>query len=238
MRLLPIEAAKKFVEQFLPNCSVAFLAGSTSRGEHKENSDLDIVIIDDTQPSAYRESFFEFGWRIEAFIHTKESYPPYFESDRKRGRPTLPNMFVSGIVLKDDGSANVLKQEAKFFLDKGPDPLTFQDIQASRYFLSDLLEDFVDAEQEDEALITLNTLSIQLAEFILRVHGQWVGRGKGLIKAFKLYDEHLCQRFIDSQIAFYKYGDKEPFVQFFDEMLELFGGRLFEGFSMGKPDKG
>jgi hypothetical protein len=77
-----------------------------------------------------------------------------------------------------------------------------------------------------------------LAEFILRVHGHWVGRGKGLIKAFKRYDEHLCQRFIDSQMMFYKYGDKEPFVQFFDEMLDPFGGRLFEGFSMEKPDKG
>ena len=73
MRLKPINAAENFIKLHFPNCSAALLSGSASRGEHKENSDLDIVIIDQTLPSAYRESFFEFGWRIEAFLHTRDS---------------------------------------------------------------------------------------------------------------------------------------------------------------------
>jgi predicted nucleotidyltransferase len=131
LRMQPNDVAKQFIDLYFTNCRIAFLAGSASRGEHKPSSDLDIVVIDETQPHAYRESFFEFSWRIEAFIHTKDSYRTYFESDIKRGRPTLPNMIFSGLILKDDGTAQTLKQEARQLLQDGPKPLTIKDISAS-----------------------------------------------------------------------------------------------------------
>jgi predicted nucleotidyltransferase len=234
VRLPAIEAASRFVQDFFPKCNVAFLAGSASRGEEKESSDLDIVVIDETQKHPYRKSLIELGWRIEAFIHNRESYKEFFESDRKRGRPTMPHMVFSGIILKDDGTAQALKQEAQKLLDEGPEKLSLEDIRMSRYFLTDLLDDFIDADNMDEALITFNTLSIQIAEFILRVNGNWIGRGKGLVRALKQYDEQLYKRFMVSLDAFYKAGDKQPFIQFFDDILEPYGGRLFEGFSIGK----
>ncbi|MEX1030007.1 MAG: nucleotidyltransferase domain-containing protein [Paenibacillaceae bacterium] len=234
MRLQPIDVANQFIDLYFPNCRIAFLAGSASRGEHKPSSDLDIVVIDETQPNAYRESFFKFGWRIEAFIHTKDSYRPYFESDKRRWRPTLPNMIFSGLILKDDGTAQSLKKEAQQLLEDGPETLTPEDISASRYFLTDLLDDFIDTDKTDEALITLNTLSLQVAEFILRSNRKWIGRGKGLVRELRQFDESLCDRFMDSLQSYYQDGNKQPFTEFVDDLLDPHGGRLFEGFSMGK----
>jgi len=83
-------------------------------------------------------------------------------------------------------------------------------------------------------MITKNLLSIQVAEFILRSNGKWIGRGKGLVKELRQYEELLCDRFIDRLQSYYQNDNKEPFIRFVDEMLEPHGGRLFEGFSMGK----
>ncbi|WP_248924025.1 nucleotidyltransferase domain-containing protein [Paenibacillus hamazuiensis] len=235
MKLSPLEAARRFAETRFPGSRAVWLAGSASRGEHKISSDLDIVIIDDTLPHAYRESFYEFGWRIEAFLHTSETIREYFVSDRKRARPTLPSMCAAGTILKDDGTATSLRLAAQKLLDEGPDPLTPDEILASRYFLTDLLDDFIDAERYDEALVTMNTLSIQVAEFVLRANGRWIGRGKALARALRQFDEPLCGQYIQAISTFSRTEDKRPFVRFVDEVLEPYGGRLFEGFSMGKP---
>lgn len=234
MRLQPVEAAKRFIEQFYPQCNVAFLAGSASRGEHKALSDLDIVIIDETIPSAYRESLFELGWRMEIFINNRASILGFFESDAKRGRPTMPHMCANGILLKDDGTAALLRAKALAIIEQGPEPLTVSEIESARYFLTDLLEDFIDADRHDEALYTLNTLSIQLAEFALRVQGRWIGRGKGLPRMLRQYSEDLNERFVDAISGFVKRENKQLFVQLADDILDPYGGRLFEGFSVGK----
>ncbi|XEC94383.1 nucleotidyltransferase domain-containing protein [Paenibacillus tarimensis] len=234
IRLQPLEAAKKFVATHFPNCNAALLAGSASRGQHKENSDLDIVIIDDALPSAYRESLTDFGWRIEAFIHTTESIKQCFENDRNKGRPTMPNMCASGIILRDDGTVLALKREAQMLLDEGPKLLTPDEIRASRYFLTDLLDDFIDADRFDEALMTMNVLSLQVAQFVLRVNGRWIGRGKGLAREFRQFNEKLSNRYIEAIRVFSRTEHKQPFIQFVDDMLEPHGGRLFEGFSLGK----
>ncbi|WP_277587514.1 nucleotidyltransferase domain-containing protein, partial [Psychrobacillus antarcticus] len=56
----PVEAARKFLHKYFPNCNGALLAGSVVRGEATNTSDLDIVIFDESIPSSYRESFIKF----------------------------------------------------------------------------------------------------------------------------------------------------------------------------------
>jgi hypothetical protein len=234
MRLVPLEASKLFIDHYFPNCNVALLAGSATRGNHTETSDLDIVIIDDTQTNDYRESFIDFGWRIEAFIYNSTSYKSKFAADRKKARPILACMLIEGVVIKDDGTVGSIKQEAQNSLNEGPEPLSDEFIKASRYFIFDLLDDFRDSDSYEEALMTLNTITLQLSEFILRVNGQWSGRGKTISRALYHYDTDLAQRFFNSLSAFYKLGKKEPFIYFVEQFYESFGGQIFAGFSMGK----
>lgn len=59
MNMSAIEVAKQFVSTHFPDCSVAILTGSASRGEETPYSDLDILIISDSEPSAYVQAFKE-----------------------------------------------------------------------------------------------------------------------------------------------------------------------------------
>src|SRR6476659_10176637 len=93
-----VNAGRSFVERYFPECSAAFLGGSVIRGEATPTSDLDIVIVTTSKDAPYRESFVEFGWPIEAFVHTKDSLKDFFASDAKRRTPSLQTMCAEGIV--------------------------------------------------------------------------------------------------------------------------------------------
>ena len=234
MRISGITAANKFVKEKFPNCDIALLAGSVSRGEETITSDLDIVLFDTSIVRNYRESFVLYNWKIEAFIHNYGSYLKQFEIDKETGRPILANMLIEGKIIRDNGKLQEIKDNAKTFISKGPKPLTEDFIRASRYFIYDLLDDFQDANNHPEAIMTLNTISTQLADFILRVNHQWSGRGKGLARSLRKFDERIYNELFDSLDSYYQDRDKQPFIKFVNDFYEPFGGPLFDGFSQGK----
>lgn len=234
LRMSAMDAAKKFVKEEFPDCDIAFLAGSASKGEETTTSDLDIVIFDQSIGSDYRESYLLYNWKIEAFIHNDTTYLNQFDIDKETGRPILANMIAEGIIITDSGRSGEIKDSAQTFLQNGPSPLSESFIHASRYFIYDLLDDFQDCENHPEAIMTLNTISLQLADFILRVHGQWVGRGKGLARSLQKFDERIYLEFFDSLDCYYKDGDKQPFISYVNDIYKPLGGPLYHGFSQGK----
>lgn len=150
--------------------------------------------------------------------------------DKQGGRPTLANMIVNGLVLRDNGNAIALKEQANRFLHEGPPPLSEDFIRASRYFIYDLVDDLKDSSRYDESLLTINTISIQLADFILRLNGKWSGRGKGLARALTAFDTNLSERYFQVLGIFYTTGEKKSFIEFVDSIYEPLGGQLFDGF--------
>lgn len=237
MRLPAIEAAHQFIDAEFPACLTAFLAGSASRGEETPTSDLDIVVFVQVGVTAdYRESFERFGWKIEVLIHNKDSYLPCFEKDRKKGRPILATMIQQGLILTDHGLAAELREAALRSITAGPEPLSDEFIRASRYFMFDSLDDFADCRDEEEALLTLNSLSVNLVDFILRLNGCWTGRGKTLKRALYSYDPVVAKRLFQALDAYYRHREKKPIIEFVQEMYAPLGGPLFDGFSMGKRE--
>ncbi|MDG5471284.1 nucleotidyltransferase domain-containing protein [Jeotgalibacillus sp. ET6] len=234
MRLSGIEAAKKFTEEKFPESEIVFLAGSASRGEETASSDLDIVIIDNSIISSYRESFVLYEWKIETFFHNATSYLNQFNKDKDTGRPILANMLAEGKAIRDNGKSNEIKNNAKEFIKAGPNPLSESYIMASRYFIFDLLDDFTDTQNHQEALMTLNTISLQFADFILRINGQWTGRGKGLTRALRHFDKEIYKRYFEALDYYYIEKEKQPIIDFVNEFYAPLGGPLFNGFSQGK----
>ncbi len=237
-RLSPLEAAHLFVKAHFPHCLAAILSGSVVRNEATETSDLDIVIFDQEIREAYRESIIEFGWPIEVFVHNISSYKAFFESDVKRGRPSLPRMVSEGLVLLDNGLIPEIKKEARALLVKGPEEWSNETIELKRYFITDVLDDFIGSRNRSEGIFIAGTLAENLHEFYLRTKQKWTGSSKWIMRSLMEHNKEFAHQFAEAFEAFYQKNDKEPVIILADEILAPYGGRLFNGFSLGKKAKG
>ncbi|MGE7023277.1 nucleotidyltransferase domain-containing protein [Solibacillus cecembensis] len=235
-KLNPVEAAKRFIHKYYPSCQGAVLAGSVVRGEETDTSDLDIVVFDQSIPSSYRESLIDFGWPIEVFVHNSTSYKHFFEMDFKAAKPSMQRMVFEGIILKDEGIIASIKEEAKEILEKGPERWTEQLITTKRYFITDALDDFIGCKNRAEDLFIANTLAGLIHEFVLRINGRWTGSSKWVIRTLKNYDVEFTEEYVEAFDTFYKTGEKRKVIQLCEKVLDPYGGRLFEGFTLGKGD--
>ncbi|WP_141432217.1 nucleotidyltransferase domain-containing protein [Bacillus sp. 03113] len=234
-RLEPIEASKKFIERYFPNCQGALLAGSVVRGEATSTSDLDIVVFDHSLSSSFRKSLIENDWPIEVFAHNLKSYKEFFASDCERARPALPRMVSEGVVLVDKGIIKAIKKEAIELINNGPEKWSEEIIRTKRYFITDALEDFIGSSNKAEEIFIASTLAELIHEFVLRTNGHWIGASKWIVRALQQYDELFTKEFVEAFDLYYKTGQKDKVVQLADKVLKPFGGRLFEGFSLGEP---
>ncbi len=233
-RMQPIEAANEFVNKYFSHCQGAILAGSVVRGEATETSDLDIIIFDRAVPSSYRESLVDFEWPIELFVHNLTSYKEYFQKDCERARPSLPRMVAEGMIVRGEEIISPIKQKAREILDKGPAEWPVEIIQMKRYFLTDALDDFRGSSNRAEELFIANTLAELASEFVLRTNRQWIGASKWVVRALKQYNEPYAHQFVNAFNLFYQTGEKKEVIQLVEEILQPFGGRLFDGFAVGK----
>lgn len=234
-RLDAHEAAQRFVDQAFPTCDAAFLAGSIVRGEATATSDLDLVIVTKEVTAPYRESLYAYGWPTEVFVNTPTSYREFFASNIQRRRPSLPRMCAEGIIVRDhEGVAQRLKQEARDLLEQGPPPLSKEEITQLRYAVTDLLDDFIGSVRTGESFFIASGLAERSSELMLSYHGQWIGKGKWVLRALHAFDPQLAQRLIAALASFCQQGKKDDLITFAQEALDLVGGRLFEGYSSGK----
>ncbi|WP_409274550.1 nucleotidyltransferase domain-containing protein [Neobacillus sp. SCS-31] len=231
---IPIEDARKFINAKFPNCQAALLAGSVVRGEATATSDLDIVIFDGNLFAPYRESLIDNGWPIELFVHNLTSYRDFFQSDIERGVPSLVRMVSEGIILKGPDIIAPIKEEAKKLMEKGPEEWTEDLIVTKRYFLTDVLEDFIGSTNRAESIFIALTLANLSSEFVLRVNRKWIGKSKWIVRSHREYDEKFAERFTEAFDCFYKTDRKDKIIELVDGIMEPYGGRLFEGFSLGK----
>ncbi|MEI5906501.1 nucleotidyltransferase domain-containing protein [Bacillus spongiae] len=233
-RLKPTEAAAKIINKYFFQCDGAILAGSVVRNEATSTSDLDIVVFDANVPNAYRESLIDFNWPIEVFVHNFTSYKKFFQSDVERARPSLPRMVSEGVIIKGEGTVKEIKREAEEILTLGPEAWTEEMIDLKRYFITDELDNFIGTSNRKEALFIANSLAEKLHEFMLRVNGQWVGSSKWIVKSLTQYDPKIADDFIEAFDSFYRNDQKEKVIKLVDDFLTPYGGRLFDGFSIGK----
>lgn len=237
MRISARQAAKKFIESYFPTCDVAYLAGSVVRGEETESSDLDIIIIDSSIAESYRQSLTEFDWPIEVFVHNMFTYKNFFKENIDRARPSLPQMCAEGIILRDNGHASRIKNEALQLLKAGPTPWKTIEIEQARYQLTDLLNDLEGSTNPIEDLFIVSKLAYLTHEFVLRVNGHWIGEGKWIIRAIKEYNEVFADRFAEVFDLYYSTREKSGVIHFVDEIITPYGGRLFEGYSSHRNER-
>jgi predicted nucleotidyltransferase len=236
MRMNPVEAASAFVGEFFPECSVAIVGGSAIRGDETPTSDLDIVIVTDREDAPFRASYREYGWPIEAFVHSPRSLRRFFASDASTRTPSLQRMCAEGAVLRDrDGEAEEIRREAVAQLEGGPAPLTEEKTASWRYQVSDLLDDFVGCEDRTEGFFIGADLAAAAVQLYLAYNRQWVGHAKWLPRSLRAFDPDLAERLSGAIESYTSDGSKQELIDFAEAMLASSGGRLFEGYYAQAP---
>src|ERR1051325_11704301 len=119
----PEETARGIFGERYAGAQVVFVGGSVMRGEATPASDLDIVVVYERLPNAYREAFVYGGWPGEAFVHDAGSLEEFFERDRRRGLPSMMGMVWEGLEVPEASEfSEGLKRRARELLEAGPPP--------------------------------------------------------------------------------------------------------------------
>lgn len=233
MRLSAFDAAKMFIQTEFPECLGAILSGSVAIGKETATSDLDIVVFE-KRVNVYRKSVIKYDWMIEVFVYDLESYKPFFESDVKRARPTLPRMLAEGMVIKHHEEMVTIVNLAKETMLAGPPKWDDKTVEFHQYFLTDVVNDFIGSENVYESFCIAATLLDKLHEFILRTNQHWVGSSKWMYREMDHFNPDLTKEVFQAFQNYYQKGEKNGIINVVESVLDPFGGKRFEGFQLGK----
>ncbi len=206
------------------------MAGSRLRGTADAFSDLDLVVLFDALPHAYRESFLWDGVPIEAFVNDPGTLRWFLRADVENGRPVMIDMVAGGEVIgPDPGLAGPLRTEAEALRVAGPAPLGEAALRMLRYRITDLLDDLRGLRPGAEVRSIGCALHDLTADLALRGRGRWAARGKWIPRDLNAIDPALAGRFDDAFRALFAADDPAPVLALLGDELGRHGGPLFDG---------
>lgn len=222
--------AEQFIVSYYPGLDVACIGGSAVYGNLTKESDIDLIIIDETETPRI-ECYHFLGWKIEAFIFTASSLEFQFQIARMNGMPTIIKLFAEGLLIKDkQGAGKRFQQEAKILYEQGPQQWDEDKINEARYQITDLLSDFRTSKDFEESVFILNKLMDRLVELVLRADGKWFSEGKWSARNLKSYDKDMCDKLVKYTKIYMDTNDKTELISFIQSTLEHYGGELFVGY--------
>jgi hypothetical protein len=232
-----VAVANAIWNQRYSDALVVFAAGSFVRGEATAFSDLDLVVVYESLPNAYRESFRFAGFPVEAFVHDSQTLNYFFgEVDRPSGIPALPQMVKEGIELPNSTAVSrSLKALATSVIEMGPPPLKPEDDRNLRYRITDLLDDIRDPRSYAELIATGAQLYEAVADYYLRVNGFWSAKGKSIPRVLERVAPELCEKYCESFETLFRNGEASAAIALAEELLQTNGGLLFEGYKRDAP---
>jgi hypothetical protein len=231
----PVAAARRLVLDRFPLARQAWLSGSVVLGGATETSDLDITVLLD-EAEVHRESLVFEGWPVELFVHTESSIRHFVAKDVARRRPTMARLVSTGVPLLDGDGGSRLREECLATVAAGPGALAAADLDLARYVLTDQLDDLAGGASRG----VLDAIAIDVwrstAELLLASSERWSGSGKWLIREVEALDDANGTGFarqLHAGLHAAMTGSPTLLVDVADEVLDLVGGRLWDGFQRG-----
>ncbi|HEY0098279.1 MAG TPA: nucleotidyltransferase domain-containing protein [Pyrinomonadaceae bacterium] len=233
-RISPVEAAREIFRTRHAGARVLFLAGSVMRGAGTPTSDLDIVVVYEHLPVAYRESFMHGGWPVETFVNDAETLNYFLhESDPQTGFPAMANMVLEGREIPEPSAfSQSMKRLAAASLAAGPPALSEADMRRLRYTLTDVSDDLRHPRSDAELVAAGARLYELVADFYLRSRTLWSARGKAIPARLREVDAAFAARLCEAFETLFKSKRPEGVVALVEEVLEPFGGFLFDGYKL------
>lgn len=217
-----------------PGADVIFLAGSVVRGEGTKTSDLDLVVVYESLPNAYRDSYFYGGWPVEAFVHDLRTFKYFIEKvDAPTGIPSLAAMVSEGIELPSASALSLrIKDMANDFLQVGPAQWSAREIDSSRYIISDLVEDLRETRSHSEMYAIAVQLYNAISNHYFRSNGLWSAKGKTITRRLRRIDATFAENFESAFESVFAQSKTRDLIALAEDLLSVHGGFLFEGYRL------
>lgn len=228
-------AARKSLTSRFAGAALAFVSGSIMRGAGTPASDIDLVVVFPRLERAWRESFVEDGFPVEAFVHDPQTLAYFFHADAKGGRPIMAHAVATGTIIGvDPHLGRALQAEARAILARGPMPLAGPSYERMRYLVSDLADDLRGDRPAAEIRAIATHLYQQLADLMLLGRGAWTGNGKWAPRLLAQLDVGLAEAF-DRAFEQAFAGNSAPLLTLTDAELARHGGHYFAGYRQDAP---
>jgi RimJ/RimL family protein N-acetyltransferase len=233
----PLCTIHKLVQERYSAAKSVFWAGSFSQGQGTSASDLDLVIVFDTIPNAYREAFVYDRWPIDAFIHDCGTLRYFFEESRAgNGISGLSYMILNGreVLAPNDFSIGI-KTLAQEILKLGPAVWNKEKIDKERFLITDVLDDIKYPVGRDEQSASAARLLEALGQFYFRSQNKWCASGKSIIRYLKNDNPDLATEFTKAFESLFQTGSSAPLELLVKKILEPYGGLFWDGFRSDAP---
>lgn len=231
-----IDEAKRVAERYaaahFPKALAVLLGGSWARGEAHADSDLDIVILDETVDRVLFEGVQFEDWIVDVCALNPGHAQVFFDDSARYRDAPIPRQVVDAIVVAGDPSlVERIRELAVDALNRGPEPLSESERIDARFYLTLLRQDLVHASPE--ALPALAAYAhVQLSKAALDAGRRWRAERKNLRRAVVDLDPGLAKD-LDEALAEAVGGRSGPMVELCTRVLSLLGGplRTYERFS-------
>lgn len=238
-RPAPLSVIQKLIAEQHPQAEAVFWAGSVSEGLGTQASDLDLVVVYPVLSHAYRAAYLFDGWPIDLFVHDLDTLRYFFEEENaKSGVPGLLMMIANGVLVTPPSDfSNAIKQLAQSILAKGPPIWNQETLDKARFFITDLLDDVCFPRDRMEQLASAMELYEKIVEFYFRAHGKWTASGKCCVRYLNRDNPAWATAFFHSFDEVFQQRITESLVCLTQQLLEPFGGLLWEGYHSAAPQE-
>ncbi|MEV5482632.1 MULTISPECIES: nucleotidyltransferase domain-containing protein [Streptomyces] len=226
--------ALRLVTTLFPHALGALLGGSVAQGRATPTSDLDVAVLLPDSDTSRREVIRHEGRLAELFLNTLADVPEFFAWDRARRRGTVLFLYDQGLPLLDPhGHLSRTREQARAVLAAGPPPLTPAERERSRYGLTCFMDDLVDTPPTHryEQLALADFTLREAAHLLTAYHNAWTGIGKWLPRRLLSADPARGKALLDGHQAVAERADPAPLAAAAEQVLDLLGGPLREGYA-------
>lgn len=231
-----VTRAQEILAQRYRGAEFCIAAGSIVRGQGTIRSDLDLIVVFQRIDHAFRESFTFREMPVEAFVHDHETIQAFINEDYEDGQASIMNMIVTGTVLpQETGTSRKLKEYSKSLLENGPQPLSREQEQTLRYFISDLIDDLQGERTPPEQRAIFYKLYPQIGELALRRAGKFSSTGKHLARNLEEHCPMIFNTLENLMIQIHNRPVTPAQIKALKGIVEDLGGFLFDGYRRDAP---
>jgi hypothetical protein len=232
----PAETARRIFKEKYPEALVVFLAGSAQEKEMvTESSDLDLLVVYEKLPNAYRESYIYEGWPVEVFIHDLETLKYFILDDIRSGNPaTVVLVGISTEIPCPTPVSQLLRNSARTLLEQGPPPLSVEEDDRMRYCITTLISDIKRPRTLNELIGAGTLLYEKLSYYYFRQQKKWMTSGKLISRQMHEIDHQFADEFGAAFADLFK-GNSEKVLKLVETLLAPSGGPLFANYRYDAP---